>query len=141
MLFIIPLIAAAVTQLVKFSICAGRGKLRWSILKEYGGMPSGHTAFVISLDTVVFLHEGWQSVAFAIAAIFSLIIIRDAIGLRQFLGEHGRILNLLIKELPDPEEEKFPSHIAEQLGHTPLQALVGGLIGFGIAFGLYQWWY
>lgn len=141
MLVLIPLIAALFTQLVKFSIRAARGELRWSILKEYGGMPSGHTAFVISLDTVVWLHEGWQSITFAIAAIFSLIIIRDAIGLRQFLGEHGRILNLLIKELPDDEERKFPSRIAERLGHTPLQALVGGLIGFGIAYGLYQWWY
>lgn len=138
-LLIIPLAAGLFTQVVKFILQAAKGELRWSTLQEYGGMPSAHTAFVIALDTVVWRSEGWASADFAIAFIFSLLIIRDAIGLRQFLGQHARILNLLVKELPDEEEKKFPNKMVERLGHTPWQAFVGGLIGLGVALALYAW--
>lgn len=138
-LILIPLLAGLATQVVKFLIQAARGNLRWSTLGEYGGMPSAHTAFVVSLTTVIWLRQGWDSSAFAIAVIFSLLVIRDAIGFRQFLGQHGRILNMLIKELPDEEEKKFPLSLAERLGHTPWQAFVGGVIGFVMAMALYNW--
>ncbi len=136
-LILIPLLAGLATQIIKFFIEAARGNLRWSTFKEYGGMPSAHTAFVVSLTTVIWMRQGWDSPAFAISFIFSLLIIRDAIGFRQFLGQHGRILNMLIKELPDREERKFPSRPAERLGHTPWQAFVGGMIGLIVAVALY----
>jgi len=138
-LVLISLIAGGLTQVIKFSIQAMRGEFRWSNLQEYGGMPSAHTAFVVSLTTVVGLDQGWTSPVFAISLIFSLIIIRDAIGLRQFIGLHGHVLNMLIRELPDREERKFPQRLAERLGHTPLQATVGGLIGLIVAILLYYW--
>lgn len=137
---LIPLIAGIFTQLVKFLIQSLRGELRWSTLQEYGGMPSAHTAFVVSLTTVIGLHDGIHSSAFALSLIFSLLIIRDAIGLRQFLGQHGRILNMLIKELPDQEETKYPNQIVERVGHTPWQAVVGGVIGFVVAIVLDRVW-
>ena len=140
MLLIIPLIAGVTTQLIKFIIQILRGEFRWSRLSEYGGMPSAHTAFVVSLTTVVGLHETIYSATFAIAVIFSLLIIRDAIGLRQFLGQHSRIINMLVKDLPDDIEAKYPRHLVERLGHTPLQAIVGGLIGFAMATVLYGLW-
>lgn len=138
-LVLIPLIAIIATQVVKFIIEAFRHELRWSSLLEYGGMPSAHTAFVVALDTVIWRQEGLTSPAFAVAVVFSLLIIRDAIGLRQVLGLHGRTLNLLIKELPDQEEQKFPQRLLERLGHTPLQAFVGGVMGFIIGLALYAW--
>lgn len=138
-LVLIPIIAVSVTQVLKFIIEAARHELRWASLLEYGGMPSAHTAFVISLDTVIWRHEGIASPAFAVAMVFSLLIIRDAIGLRQVLGLHGRTLNMLIRELPDREERKFPQHLLERLGHTPLQAFVGACLGFAIGYGLYSW--
>lgn len=138
-LVVIPLVTVGVTQILKFSIQAVRGEIRWGIFQEYGGMPSAHTAFVLSLDTVVALHDGIMSTAFAVAVVFSLLIIRDAIGLRQFIGLHGRILNMLIRELPPREERKFPDHLVEQLGHTPLQAFVGGVIGLVFGYFLYLW--
>lgn len=143
-LVLIPLVAGIGTQLIKFIIQIVRGEFAWSRLQEYGGMPSAHTAFVISLATVVGLHEGWNSAAFAIALIFALLIIRDAIGLRQFLSQHGKILNMLIKDLPDEVEHKYPHKLEERFGHTPLQAAIGGLIGLVIALYLYpvtpEWW-
>lgn len=139
-LVIIPLLAGLLTQSIKFIIQAIRGELRWKTLQEYGGMPSAHTAFVVSLATMLGLTNGVDSPAFAVAFIFALLIIRDAIGMRQFLGQHSRILNMLIRELPDKEERKFPAHLVERLGHTPWQAVVGGLIGLGLALVLNAWW-
>lgn len=137
-LILIPIIAIAATQLIKFIIEAARHELRWSSLLEYGGMPSAHTAFVVSLTTVIGLHEGLNSAAFAVAAVFSILIIRDAIGLRQFLSLHGRVLNMLIKDLPDQMEPKYPPRLVERVGHTPLQAFVGGCIGLLLGLVLYQ---
>lgn len=137
-LVLIPITAVVVTQVIKFIIQAAKGEFRWATLQEYGGMPSAHTAFVISLDTVIWRQEGWASTAFAVAAIFSLLIIRDAIGLRQYLSEHGRILNMLIRELPAREERKFPQHLVERMGHTPWQAIVGGCIGLIIGLVLFN---
>lgn len=139
-LLIISLIAGLLTQLIKFIIQISRHEFRWSSIREYGGMPSAHTAFVVSLSTVVGLAEGIDSAAFAIAVIFSLLIIRDAIGLRQFISQHGRILNMLIKDLPDDIEARYPHKLEERFGHTPLQALVGGILGCLIALGLWHWW-
>lgn len=138
-LVLIPIIAGVATQVIKFIIQAAKGELRWMTLQEYGGMPSAHTAFVVSLDTVIWLQDGWTSPAFAVAVIFSLLIIRDAIGLRQFLSQHGRVLNMLIKDLPDEMEAKYPSKLTERMGHTPLQAFVGGVLGFVIGYALYAW--
>lgn len=128
-LIIVPLIAGATTQVVKFIIQWLKGELRWSALREYGGMPSAHTAFVVSLDTVIWRQEGLTSPALAVAIIFSILIIRDAIGLRQYLSQHGRVLNMLIRDLPDDMEAKYPTKLVERMGHTPLQAFVGGCIG------------
>ncbi len=136
-LVIIPLIAVAVTQFIKFIIAALRGEFDLKNLLAYGGMPSAHTAFVVSVTTVVGLSEGVSSAAFAVSMVFGVLIVRDAIGLRQFLSQHGRVLNMLIKDLPDDIEAKYPHALAERLGHTPLQALVGGTIGIIIAFGLF----
>lgn len=139
-LLVIPLVAGTSTQVIKFLIQALRGNVRWGTLREYGGMPSAHTAFVVSLTTVVGMRDGLNSATFAMCVIFSLLIIRDAIGLRQYLSQHGKILNMLIKDLPDAAEVKYPSRLAERFGHTPWQAFVGGCVGFILAFGLYKLW-
>jgi len=71
-----------------------------------------------------------QSPIFALSIIFAIVVIRDAIGLRRYLGQHGKILNILVKDLKDDEmlDEHYPK-LLEKIGHTPLQVLIGGLIG------------
>ncbi len=136
-LVIISLIAGISAQLIKFIIEGVKGEFTWTSIREYGGMPSAHTAFVVSLTTAIGLSEGWRSPAFAISFIFSLLIIRDAIGLRRFLGQHGKVLNVLLRE--HPSDLKDQPKMIERIGHTPLQALVGGIIGFVLAWGLWYW--
>jgi len=137
-ILISSLVAGLSTQIFKFVREAARGQMRWSVLNAYGGMPSAHTAFVASLTTAVGISEGMDSPAFAITFILSLIIARDAIGFRRYLGTHGRVINMLMRELPDGEGLKYPPRVRERVGHTPLEAVVGGLVG--IAITLFFYW-
>lgn len=132
-LVLIPLFVGLITQISKFIWQSRSGHINWAALNTYGGMPSTHTAVTISLVTVTGLHEGITSAAFAVALIFTLIVIRDAIGFRQYLGAHSHALNIIIKEFPEEEQAKF-KHFRERIGHTPLEATVGG--GIGLLLGL-----
>ncbi len=131
-IIILPLISALIAQIIKFIIKPK--KLNWKILTSYSGMPSGHTAMVVSLATIVGLQEGWNSPIFGLAFIFAFLIIRDAVGLRQYLGSHGKILNILVKDLKEDEflDKKYP-RLLEKIGHTPLQVIIGGIIGFAVS--------
>ena len=130
---ILPIVAALIAQTAKFFIKSNHEKLSAKILTSYSGMPSGHAALVTALVTIIGLKNGIWSPLFAISLVFAIIVIRDAVGIRRYLGEHGRILNILVKDLkeePDkPLDQAYP-HLLEKIGHTPAQAAVGVLIGF-----------
>jgi acid phosphatase family membrane protein YuiD len=85
-------------------------------------MPSAHSTFVIALATSMGLKYGAWSDEFMICLVFSIIIIYDAMNVRYQAGLHARVLNRLT---PDDGET-----LNESMGHTPLEALVGGIIGF-----------
>ncbi len=91
-----------------------------------GGMPSSHSAFVVSLATIIYLIEG-TSTAFAISLVITFIVIRDAFGVRRSIGEEGHVLTQILKKL------KIKTKLHYALGHTPLQVLVGSLLGFATA--------
>lgn len=133
---ILPLIAAVIAQTCKFFIKSNEEKLSLKIITSYSGMPSGHSALVVSLATIVGLKLGIYSPIFAVSLIFAVVVIRDAVGIRRYLGEHGRVLNILVKDLKEeidkPLDESYP-HLLEKIGHTPAQAIVGGLIGFVVS--------
>lgn len=130
-ILLLPLIAGAIAQTIKFFIGSNKQELKFKNLMAYSGMPSGHSAIVISLATIIALKEGWQSPLFAITVILAIIVIRDALGIRRYLGEHGRVLNVLVKDLGNDQvlDEKYP-RLLERVGHTPMQVFVGALIGF-----------
>ncbi|MFH1822930.1 MAG: divergent PAP2 family protein [Patescibacteria group bacterium] len=130
-ILILPIAAGLIAQLIKFFIKSNHNKWTIKNILAYSGMPSGHTAMVVSLSTIIGLELGLSSPIFAISVVFAIIIIRDALGLRRYLGQHGRILNILVKDLKDDKvlDEKYP-HLLEQIGHTFSQVLVGAMIGF-----------
>ncbi|PIR92195.1 hypothetical protein COU01_03110 [Candidatus Falkowbacteria bacterium CG10_big_fil_rev_8_21_14_0_10_44_15] len=127
---ILPLLAALLAQLMKFFIQTNKMRFDLKNLVAYAGMPSSHVAMVVSLATIIGLQEGWSSPLFGFAFIFAFLIIRDAIGLRQYLGRHGKILNTLVKDLKEDDllDERYP-RLIEKIGHTSLQAAAGGIIG------------
>ena len=97
-------------------------------IPRYGGMPSAHTAFATSLMTTVGMADGFTNAGFAITVAFFIIIVDDALRMRMFLGRYGAALNILIAKLPESAQKEFP-YIEKQLGHRPVEVLVGGVLG------------
>jgi uncharacterized protein len=133
-ILLLPLAAGFIAQLAKFFIKSNRQKFNWQGILSYSGMPSGHSSMIISLATIIFLEEGLYSPLFAISAVLAAIVIRDAVGIRRYLGQHGKVLNILVKDLKEDEmlDNNYPK-LLEKIGHTPAQVAVGSLIGFVIS--------
>jgi acid phosphatase family membrane protein YuiD len=107
---------------------ASTGRLNVRRFVETGGMPSSHSAAVAALSTSVGIENGFRSVLFGVTLYFSLVVMYDAAGLRRAAGRQAAILNRLIEEhFKHPERET--QRLMELLGHTPLEVLVGALIG------------
>ena len=98
-----------------------------------GGMPSSHAAFVTSLTTAVGLEKGFSSVEFAICAVFALVVMYDAAGVRRAAGQQARILNKLVEQWEKSDFTDTDKHLKELLGHTPKEVFVGALLGIAIA--------
>lgn len=130
-IFIIsPIVAFILAQGTKVLLKSFKRKIVWRDVFAYSDMPSGHTAVVVSLVTILALARGISSPEFAVAFVFMSIVITDAIGLRNYLGQHGKTLNILVKDLKEDEflDNNYPK-LLEHIGHTPLQVIIGALVG------------
>lgn len=104
-------------------------KLNFKRIIGAGGMPSSHTAIVISITTMVGRSQGIDSVIFAVSLIFSLVVMYDACGVRRQAGKQARILNDIVNT-PGLTTVQVREKLVEALGHTPLQVIVGAIVGF-----------
>lgn len=93
-----------------------------------GGMPSSHSAVVTSLATLIGKAEGVTSPIFALAVIFSCIVMYDAAGIRRAAGKQATLLNKIVNT-PGLTNLQVQERLVEVLGHTPIQVFVGALIG------------
>ena len=97
-----------------------------------GGMPSSHSAMVSAMAASVAFVEGINTSLFVITVMFALIIIRDALGVRRSSGIQARVLNWLGRQAA--EKLKIEYHpVKEVTGHSPLEVIVGMLLGIIIA--------
>jgi uncharacterized protein len=112
--------------------CVRHHQIRLSRLVSSGGMPSSHSALVTSLATATGRVTGIGSPSFAIAVVLAGIVMYDAAGVRRAVSIQARILNQMIDEAFQGKHfaEK---RLRELIGHTPVQVLVGALLGIGIA--------
>lgn len=94
-----------------------------------GGMPSSHTAIVVFITTMVGRSQGINSVIFAVSLIFSLVVMYDACGVRRQAGKQARILNDIVNT-PGLSTVQVREKLVEALGHTPLQVIIGAIVGF-----------
>jgi len=101
-----------------------------------GGMPSAHAAVVSSLFTSIAFVEGISSNLFIFSFWFALVVLRDAMGVRRSAGLMAKALNDLGKQASEKTGLDF-RHVKEIQGHTPLEVVVGCLLGVSIAVGLY----
>ena len=129
-----PIVAWTIAQAAKVILYSVRERsLNLRVLAVTGGMPSSHSAIVMGLTTAIGKYAWPTSPQFAIALIFSFVVMYDAAGLRRAAGRQAAILNRLVEDLVHMrgvQEQK----LRELLGHTPVEVLVGAVLG--VAVGL-----
>jgi acid phosphatase family membrane protein YuiD len=127
-----PVLAWAIAQAAKVILTSMRQRrLNLRVLAETGGMPSSHAAIVMGMTTAVGKYAGVSSAAFAIALIFSFVVMYDAAGLRRAAGRQAAVLNRLVEDLVHMRGMQ-EQRLRELLGHTPVEVVVGAMLGVGV---------
>ncbi len=99
-----------------------------------GGMPSSHSATVCALVTSTGIKYGGGSFEFAITAMLAIIVMYDAMGVRRETGKQGRVLNEMMEVFMNMGKQiSVEERLKEFVGHTPLQVLMGAILGTLIA--------
>ena len=108
----------------------------WAMFFAAGGMPSSHTALLVSGTLAVGLYHGFDDPLFGIAVAITMIVAHDASGVRRQAGMHAERINLLFEELLKGHfwGEK---ELKQVIGHTPLE-VIGGIL-LGLLVGFVQW--
>ena len=113
-------------------------KINFKIFTTTGGMPSSHSAGVISLSASVGLIEGFASVSFAIAFGFALVVLQDDASLRRAAGKTAATLNRLVGEIIEHTNQTKPYEVLKELlGHTPFEVFMGSLLGVSCALWIH----
>lgn len=107
-----------------------------------GGMPSSHSSTVCALSVATAYECGVGSVEFAIAAFLGIIVMYDAMGVRRETGIQAKMINDMIQIFEDMGRKDLnpDEKLKEFVGHTPLQVLMGAILGIiiGLCFQLIQ---
>jgi acid phosphatase family membrane protein YuiD len=131
-----PLVAWVIAQAAKLALTSFRERrLNLRVLAQTGGMPSSHSAIVMGLTTGIGKHAGLSSAAFAIALIFTFVVMYDAAGLRRAAGRQAEVLNRLVDDLVHMRGVQ-EQRLRELLGHTPFEVFIGAAIGLVVGLAL-----
>lgn len=117
----------------------GTRRWNWALLFRAGGMPSSHSALVTGIAHATGLFVGFDSAQFALAAAVAMIVIYDATGIRRQAGIHAARINALVNDLVSGHPLKG-EQLLEVLGHTPLEALGGVILGLIVAHLTWLLW-
>lgn len=139
-ILMITLLAWAIAQGMKvfFGIIRERKfNFKWFI--GTGGMPSSHAAGATALATSCGLEAGFDSIVFALAAVFAVVTMFDAQGVRRSAGQQAAILNQVLDDMYWKGKIEA-DRLLELIGHTPLQVLTGGFLGIVLSCYFYGTW-
>lgn len=127
------IVGLVLAQVLKIPFDIWRTKT-WSVtmLTSTGGMPSSHSAFVVSLMLSIGFCEGFGSTLFAISAALAMVVMHDAAGVRRAAGMHAEAINFLYSRL-EKHGIKPNQKLKEMLGHQPLEVLGGAILGIAVA--------
>ena len=106
-------------------------KFNFKRIMGAGGMPSSHSAVVVGITTLIGKNQGVDTPLFALSFIVAFIVMYDACGVRRAAGKQAALLNKLV-ETPGLTGVQVSEKLVEVLGHSPVQVIVGALIGFGV---------
>ena len=122
--------AVIIAQVLKFFVhLIWKRKVDLRLFTTTGGMPSSHAAGVMGLPTTVGLICGFSSVEFAMAFGYALVVMYDAAGVRRAAGKQAACLNKIIMDIYKQELKEAGGRLKELLGHTPMQVLMGAILG------------
>ncbi len=117
---------------------------RFSVERLFGdgGMPSCHSATVCALATATGLELGFGSPVFALAMMFAIVVMHDAMGVRYQTGQQARAINDMLSELRFLTQKDITPQekLQEFVGHTMLQVIIGAIIGFIVGVVGYSLW-
>lgn len=132
-IFLATLASWGIAQTIKVFIGVVRLRrfdFRWFV--GTGGMPSSHASGASTLATATGLTCGFDSVHFALAAAFALVVMFDAQGVRRATGKQARILNKIMDDIYWQKKIE-ENRLRELVGHTPMEVVMGFLLGVTIA--------
>jgi acid phosphatase family membrane protein YuiD len=115
------------------------GRWDWVLLLRAGSMPSSHSALVASVAHATGLFVGFASPLFALALTLAVIVIYDATGIRLQAGKHAKIINRIVRDTVKGKRTN-EKQLKEVLGHTPLEALAGTLLGIVVGQLIWLLW-
>ena len=135
---LVPACSWVIAQILKTIINAiMTQQISFSRLIGDGGMPSGHSATVTSLAVMCGLKMGFGSVEFALASIFAIVVMHDALGVRRETGKQAmsiiKMAEILNDYLSEHDEQIKTDKLKVLVGHTPWQVVCGSALGLVIA--------
>lgn len=94
-----------------------------------GGMPSSHTAFVVSLAIMIGATSGYDSALFALSVVLAAIVMYDATGVRKETGNQAEVINEILRKVFVNGEPIADDDLKELVGHTKVEVLGGAIVG------------
>lgn len=120
------LIAQVLKVIINFTI---HRTFDLGFLISSGGFPSSHSATVSALALGVGKYYGWDSPIFAVAAIFGMVVMYDAAGVRRAAGKQAEVINQLVEGLYHQMSNLSQERLKELIGHTPFEVVAGAIVG------------
>lgn len=135
-ILLIPILSAIIAQGIKgLNRSIQERKIVWRSFFEWGGMPSSHSALVVSLSLILGFKEGFNSTIFILSLFFGGTVIADAIGVRLATEEQAKVINKILQKYPLDEDHDII--LKESIGHTPIEAIAGAVLGLLISLIYY----
>ena len=131
--FITVVIAWFLAQFLKiFTSYPEEKRIKPAMFFSASGMPSSHTSMIMSATTTIGITQGFDTVIFGLALVFSLIVMYDAAGVRYETGKQATIINFLMEEIRE-HKEFHVEKLKELIGHRPIEVLMGALLGISVS--------
>ncbi|MFS2225018.1 divergent PAP2 family protein [Pantoea sp. B65] len=123
-----PFVAWFVTGVTKFLINSLKEKKLAFSLIGYGGMPSNHSAIVISMVSLIGFRDGIDNAAFGVAITLAYIVLLDARSLRKQIEKQA----IAINKIADAK-------LRERIGHSVPEIVCGCIVGAIVGLAMSGW--
>ncbi|ULO08043.1 divergent PAP2 family protein [Paenibacillus sp. 19GGS1-52] len=125
----VPFVAWFIAGTLKYLINKFRFGEQAAQLIGNGGFPSNHTTIVTTTTWLIGLREGFESPMFGLGVALVMVVIFDATGLRRYVGQHAKNINIINSE--------STIKLRERIGHTKVEVIGGILLGMLLGYLIY----